>query len=281
MTPVVQVGAEPDGGAHRRGGQVQREQAGDREVLVAAAVRAARPPRRRRRRRAREQHRLDGDVRELHRLAGDVDEVAPVTTATSRRRLTSGSPPRCVEGFVLIPRLGRVAGQREEDVVERRLVHLRRRRRLRPPRRGRARPSVARPAPLGPGRAGAGRRGSTSTAPSTNGVSARRRRVGGGERDLEPGAAGLRLQLGGGPLGDRPAVVDDDDPVGELVGLVQVLGGEQQRGAVATSSRITSHMRTRLVGSSPVVGSSRKRTGGRVTMLAARSSRRRMPPEYS
>ena len=35
------------------------------------------------------------------------------------------------------------------------------------------------------------------------------------------------------PLGDRPAVVDDDDLVGEPVGLLQVLGGEQQRRAAA------------------------------------------------
>ena len=48
----------------------------------------------------------------------------------------------------------------------------------------------------------------------------------------------------------------------------------------ATSSRITSHMRSRLVGSSPVVGSSRNSTGGRVTRPAARSRRRRIPPEY-
>ena len=35
----------------------------------------------------------------------------------------------------------------------------------------------------------------------------------------------------------------------------------------------------RLRGSSPVVGSSRKMTGGLATSAAARSSRRRMPPE--
>jgi hypothetical protein len=50
-----------------------------------------------------------------------------------------------------------------------------------------------------------------------------------GEPDREPRAAGLALELGSGPVGDRAAVVDDDDAVGELVGLVEVLGGEQQR----------------------------------------------------
>ena len=46
-----------------------------------------------------------------------------------------------------------------------------------------------------------------------------------------------------------------------------------------TSRRTTSHMSSRLAGSRPVVGSSRKITDGRPTRLAARSSRRRMPPE--
>ena len=39
------------------------------------------------------------------------------------------------------------------------------------------------------------------------------------------------------------------------------------------------HIWPRVRGSSPVVGSSRKISGGRVIRLAARSSRRRMPPE--
>ena len=48
----------------------------------------------------------------------------------------------------------------------------------------------------------------------------------------------------------------------------------------ATSSRMVSHICPRVRGSSPVVGSSRKISGGRLIRLAARSSRRRMPPEY-
>ena len=47
----------------------------------------------------------------------------------------------------------------------------------------------------------------------------------------------------------------------------------------ATSSRMVSHIWPRVRGSRPVVGSSRKISGGRVIRLAARSSRRRMPPE--
>ena len=42
---------------------------------------------------------------------------------------------------------------------------------------------------------------------------------------------------------------------------------------------MVSHIWPRVRGSSPVVGSSRKISGGRVIRLAARSSRRRMPPE--
>ena len=47
-----------------------------------------------------------------------------------------------------------------------------------------------------------------------------------------------------------------------------------------TSSSITPHSSLRPCGSSPVVGSSRNSTGGRCTSAAARSSRRRIPPEY-
>ncbi len=48
----------------------------------------------------------------------------------------------------------------------------------------------------------------------------------------------------------------------------------------ATRLRMTAGMSSRLLGSRPVVGSSRKITSGRPTSDAARSSRRRMPPEY-
>ena len=47
----------------------------------------------------------------------------------------------------------------------------------------------------------------------------------------------------------------------------------------ATSSRIVVHIWPRVRGSRPVVGSSRKMSGGLRIRLAARSSRRRMPPE--
>ncbi len=47
-----------------------------------------------------------------------------------------------------------------------------------------------------------------------------------------------------------------------------------------TSSRTTDQISLRLRGSSPVVGSSKNSTRGRVSRLDARSRRRRIPPEY-
>ena len=51
--------------------------------------------------------------------------------------------------------------------------------------------------------------------------------------DLDPLATDLRLELVGGPAGDDPPVVDDGDRVGQLVGLLEVLGREQQGRALA------------------------------------------------
>ena len=48
----------------------------------------------------------------------------------------------------------------------------------------------------------------------------------------------------------------------------------------AASPRMASHIVRRLRGSRPVVGSSRKITRGEPTKVMARSSRRRIPPEY-
>jgi hypothetical protein len=55
-----------------------------------------------------------------------------------------------------------------------------------------------------------------------------------GDRDaqFDHGAADAVLELGGGALAGEPAVVDDRDPAGELVGLLQVLSGQQHRGAI-------------------------------------------------
>src|SRR5690606_32086936 len=51
--------------------------------------------------------------------------------------------------------------------------------------------------------------------------------------NVDPFAADLRLQLVGRALGDGRAGVDHHDVVGELLGLFEVLRGEQQGGAAA------------------------------------------------
>jgi hypothetical protein len=69
-------------------------------------------------------------------------------------------------------------------------------------------------------------------------VVSRRRAEGPGRRfqlvrvgELQPDvpAGDAALELLGGALGDDPALIEDRDPVGELIGLVQVLGGEEDR----------------------------------------------------
>ncbi len=45
----------------------------------------------------------------------------------------------------------------------------------------------------------------------------------------EPLGPGPRLDLGGRAIGEQPAPVDDQDPVRRLVGLLQVVRGEQER----------------------------------------------------
>jgi hypothetical protein len=52
----------------------------------------------------------------------------------------------------------------------------------------------------------------------------------GGDGGADAAAAGAGLDLGRGPVGDHPAADQDHDPVGVLVGLLQVVGGEQDGG---------------------------------------------------
>ena len=100
-----------------------------------------------------------------------------------------------------------------------------------------------------------------------------------GEGDSSDGRAEVGLELGRRAVGDDPPVVDHDDLLGQPVGLFEVLRREQDRGAPADQGLDDVPERWRLWGSRPVVGSSRKSTGGRATSAAARSRRRRMPPE--
>ena len=101
-----------------------------------------------------------------------------------------------------------------------------------------------------------------------------------GERHVEVRAADLGLQRRRRALGDDPAGADDPDAVGELVGLLEVLRGQEDRRAlVACRRRTSSHSVMRETGSRPVVGSSRNSTSGEWISAIARSRRRRMPPE--
>jgi hypothetical protein len=49
---------------------------------------------------------------------------------------------------------------------------------------------------------------------------------------LEHGRAEVGLELGRRPLGDDPSLVDDGEHLGQAVGLLEVLGGQQHGGAV-------------------------------------------------
>ena len=55
--------------------------------------------------------------------------------------------------------------------------------------------------------------------------------LGGRRGQDERAAAHPVLELIGRALGDEPSGVDDADPMGQAVGLLQVLGGQQDRGA--------------------------------------------------
>ncbi len=89
---------------------------------------------------------------------------------------------------------------------------------------------------------------------------------------LEPGR---RIQ------GHELAVVHDGDAAAEEVGLLHVVGGEDDRHAgLRLSFRMYSQMWRRVWASRPRVGSSRKRTFGRWVRPRAISRRRFMPPEY-
>jgi hypothetical protein len=90
----------------------------------------------------------------------------------------------------------------------------------------------------------------------------RRRRM--GQRDLHPLAADPVLQLIRCALGDHLAAIDHGDPVGEPVGLVEVLRGEEHGGAVGNES---------LDGRPQVQATARVETGGRLVQEQHRRSR--------
>jgi len=87
-------------------------------------------------------------------------------------------------------------------------------------------------------------------------------------------AGDLPLEPGRAALGDQFPAIEHGDTVGELVGFLEVLGGEEDVTPSATRSRMICHTVRRLRGSSPVVNLSRKMILGLPTSVIARSSRR-------
>ena len=102
-----------------------------------------------------------------------------------------------------------------------------------------------------------------------------------GGHGLDRRAPDLGLQRLRRALGDDVPGVDDPDAVGQHVGLLEVLGGEEDGHAVlAREPRdLGPQVGAADDGSRPVVGSSRNSTRGLCTSASARSSRRFMPPE--
>src|SRR5579884_4530042 len=81
---------------------------------------------------------------------------------------------------------------------------------------------------------------------------------------FEPLAADTGLQVVGGSVGDDAPLIDDGDAVGELIGLLQVLRGQQDGGAIGSKVADNLPHSDAPTWSRPVVGSSRKRTGGSI-----------------
>ena len=80
-------------------------------------------------------------------------------------------------------------------------------------------------------------------------------------------------------LGDDSPVAQDDDAVGQALGLLEVVRGEHDRHAeVAQAGDDLPGLAARR-GSKPVVGSSRNSSSGSPTSASATSSRRCWPPE--
>ena len=104
------------------------------------------------------------------------------------------------------------------------------------------------------------------------------RTVGELEPDVPPGTS--RFSSAGVPSATMPAVVEHRDPMREPVGLLEVLGRQEDRDPARDEvADRPAHIVRRLRGSSPAVGSSRKMIRGLPTRVIARSSLRCIPPD--
>ena len=84
---------------------------------------------------------------------------------------------------------------------------------------------------------------------------------------------GAAARFSGASFRDDPARGDDSDPVGEPLGLVHVVRGEEDRRAERAEVADRVPGRRRADGSKPVVGSSRKRSSGSPASASATSRR--------
>ena len=98
---------------------------------------------------------------------------------------------------------------------------------------------------------------------------AQRNRV--GELQLDVAAGNAAFELGGGAFGDDAAVVKHGDPVSEPVGLVKVLGGEEDRDAVRDqlADQITVLDHGRIVAAGTPAELKRRTPGGHIELRFA------------
>ena len=97
----------------------------------------------------------------------------------------------------------------------------------------------------------------------------------------EPLVASEPLDEGGGAAqGDDPAGLDQRDPVAEPLGLVGVVGDEQDGDALRRAApRRGAQLSRRAAGSRPVVSSSKTTSRGRPTRARAIDRRCFCPPD--
>ena len=125
-------------------------------------------------------------------------------------------------------------GRLQEDVVQRRPRNRDRARPRRRPRPAGARSPRSRPRRSRRDSASASCSAITRSRPGSSPITCWVRSASAPcELDRDHVLADLGLQALGRPLGDDLAGIDDRQPLAELVGLLQVLGGEEDRGAAS------------------------------------------------